>query len=241
LVIMVMIRCPDCGQRVLDIATTCPQCHRVLLQNPLETHDWGTLRVCGRCHKHIERDAAVCPYCGHRVRAARLAARVVAVLVGVAVLTAAGVAAWRSGIVDSVLSALAAGRPAAHTAAPVATPEPVMPAAPEPAEVTAAPIVAAAPGDSSPAADEEAPPPPPPAAAPRPVPPAASGLVRRWVGEWANVRTARDVTSEVVRVLAPNVAVDVGDLRQGWWALHLNGTFVGYIANSVLRREPTQS
>jgi RNA polymerase subunit RPABC4/transcription elongation factor Spt4 len=234
---MVMIRCPDCGQRVLDIATSCPQCHRVLLQNPLETHDWGTLRECGRCHKHIERDAAVCPYCGHHVRAARLAARVVAVLVVLAVLTAAGFAAWRSGVLDTVLSAVAAGRPASHAPPPVATPEPVVPATPEPAEVTAAPIVAAAPGDSPTAAEAEAPPTPPPAAAP----PAASGLVRRWVGEWANVRTARDVTSQVVRVLAPNVAVEVGDMRRGWWALYLDGTFVGYIANSVLRTEPGRS
>jgi len=68
----------------------------------------------------------------------------------------------------------------------------------------------------------------------------AAGLVSRWTGEWANVRSARDTTSEVVRVLAPNVAIEVGDRRQGWWALYLGGAFVGYIANSVLRTDPAQ-
>jgi hypothetical protein len=57
--IMVMIRCPSCGQHVLDVASSCPKCRRVLIQNPLETHDWGALRACGRCGKHIAREVVL--------------------------------------------------------------------------------------------------------------------------------------------------------------------------------------
>jgi RNA polymerase subunit RPABC4/transcription elongation factor Spt4 len=226
---MVMIRCPNCGQRALDIATTCPQCHSILIQNPLETHNWGTLRECGRCHKHIERGADVCPYCGHRVRATRLAARSVAAVAGLAVLAAAGVAAWRSGVVDSLRGALGANRPAPEAAAPVIDPAPVLPPPAGAAEVVVAPITAAGPAE-----------PPPPGAVAAAAPAPAFGLVTRWTGEWANVRSARDTTSEVVRVLAPNVAIEVGDMRRGWWALYVGGAFVGYIANSVLRTDPAQ-
>ena len=234
---MVMIRCPNCGQRALDIATTCPQCHSILIQNPLETHNWGALRECGRCHKHIERGAAVCPYCGHRVRAARVAARTVAAVAGLAVLVAAGVAAWRSGVVESLRGALGADRPAPEAAAPVIDPAPVLLPPAGAAEVVVAPITAAGPADSV-ATPEPTPPRATATAAAVPTP--ASGLVTRWTGEWANVRSARDTTSEVVRVLAPNVAIEVGDRRQGWWALYLGGAFVGYIANSVLRTDPAQ-
>ncbi len=234
---MVMIRCPHCGARALDIATTCPQCHRVLIQNPLETHDWGALRECGRCHKHIERDAVLCPYCGHRVRAARLAGWTAAAIAGLVVLVAAGFAAWRSGVVTSIRDVLGADRPTVQASPPPAAAEPESLPVTAPVEVVASPIMAALPVDSTPAAEPRprTPPPPVPAAA------TAAGLVRRWTSEWANVRAARDVTSQVVRVLAPNLAVEVSDMRQGWWALYADGALVGYIANSVLRTEPVQS
>jgi len=237
---MVMIRCPHCGARALDIATSCPQCHRVLIQNPLETHNWGALRECGRCHKHIERDAVLCPYCGHRVRAARLAGRTAAAAAALVVVVAGGVAAWRSGLVRSVRDALVAERPAVQVSPPpAAEPESLPASAPAQAQIVASPILAGLPVDSAPTVEPR--PPQPSAARPAGMGAQTASLVRRWTSEWANVRAARDVTSEVVRVLAPNLAVEVGDMRQGWWALYANGALVGYIANSVLRTEPVQS
>jgi len=234
---MVMIRCPECGHRVLDVATTCPQCHRVLLQNPLETHNWGTLRECGRCHKHIEREAVRCPYCGHHIRAARTAGRIALGVILAAALIAAGVMAWRSGIVGSVREAITPTRPAPRDTAFPAPPTPADEPTPAPAEVMVPPIVAVAPEPAAArpgragAADASEPPRAPRTAAPPP------NLLTRWTGDWANVRADRNVESAIVRVLAPNAEVLVGEMRAGWWAVYANGALVGYIANSLLRTE----
>jgi RNA polymerase subunit RPABC4/transcription elongation factor Spt4 len=243
---MVMIRCPDCGQSVLDIASSCPKCGRVLIQNPLETHDWASLRACGRCGKHIDRDVPLCPYCGHKVRAARIAQRVAIAAVALAVAAAAGVGLWRSGMLDSVWEAArAGGRPAASpplTAETAAVP-PLLAQDTVPPQAT--PILAAVPdtavgdtgaaGAPAPARSVTADPATRTADA---APPVRRGLVTRWTTEWANVRAARSVESAVVQVLPPGRAVEVREMRQGWWALHAGGAVVGYVANSVLTTDP---
>ncbi|MDH4044596.1 MAG: SH3 domain-containing protein [Gemmatimonadota bacterium] len=237
-----MIRCPGCGQHVLDIASSCPKCHRVLIQNPLETHDWGSLQACGRCGKHIARDAALCPYCGHRVQAARLARRI-AFSVGALVVTiAAVIGLWRSGMV-------AAARDALRRPAPVAAPTPALEPAPAvldsqvaletPQEPEARPIVAAIPGNA--VADTTAPPLRPTVSPVRPAPRSNPvNLVVRWTVEWANVRSGRSVESPIVRVLPPGSAVEVRAMSQGWWEVYADGDFTGYIANSVLTPNPPE-
>jgi len=237
---MVMIRCPNCGQRVLDVATACPQCHQVLLQNPLETHNWGALRECGRCHKHIDRDAIVCPYCGHRVRAARVATRIIAGLFLVVVLVAAVIAAFRAGIVSAVREAFVRPAPASEASpAPLRTPPGPALAEPQP-EVTVPPVIAAVPESTTTEERPPAPTPQPTAQTPTEVASPAA-LVTRWTVEWANVRAERTVESPVVRVLAPNVRIQVADMRGGWWALYDGGAVVGFVANSLLRPAPLQS
>jgi hypothetical protein len=59
-------------------------------------------------------------------------------------------------------------------------------------------------------------------------------LVTRWTTEWTNVRAARSVEAAVVQVLPPGRAIEVREMRQGWWELHAGGVVVGYVANSVL-------
>lgn len=237
---MVMIRCPECGQRALDVASVCPKCGHVLIQNPLETHDWGTLRECGRCGKHIERDAVICPYCGHHVRAARLAWRTTFSVAGVALAVALGIAAWRTGLMGSIRQAFRSPRPAAveprATGPGPAIALPVADSAAEPTSDTApaAPVAAAAPDTATPPATVALRQPrrePAPASRPR-------DLVSRWTIEWANVRAARSVESTVVQVLPPGRAVEVREMRQGWWTLYAGGSVVGYIANSVLSATP---
>lgn len=241
---MVMIRCPDCGQHVLDVASSCPKCHRVLIQNPLETHGWGNLRVCGRCGKHIPRDIQVCPFCGHHVRLLRRI-RLTAAAVGALVLAVGVVGvAWRAGILHLP------ARP--ESPAPRSAVAPVEPAT----EPVAAPLVVAAPDTTgarstdttrAAAATRTT---PPPALLPRPVgtPPASPAqdtpgervpfLVTRWTVDWANIREDRSIESRQVRVLAPGIPIEVGNIRGGWWAVWENGHRLGYVANSVLTTEP---
>jgi rRNA maturation protein Nop10 len=235
---MVMIRCPDCGQRTLDVASSCPKCGRVLIQNPLETHNWGMLRSCGRCGKHIERDLAICPFCGHHVRAALLAGRVALGTGVVVVVAVAAVVLWRSGLLGLRGDGRRpAGGPVAVAQRP---PEPAsLPTLPAADSVVATPIVAAPPATA--ARDTAAARPPTPGRpirAPDPSVPRPRDLVTRWTLEWANVRAARSMEASVVQVLPPGRAIEVREMRQGWWAVHADGTVLGYIANSVLTTQP---
>jgi ribosomal protein L37E len=215
---MVMITCPNCGQHVLDVASACPKCGHVLMQNALETGDDTRLTPCRRCGKHIDRDASRCPFCGHHVRRSRLLRHGAGGLAAVAVVAAGVVLLVHQGILPSPSNRPSRGEPAAAAAPRAAPPRPDT-------VVRTAPIVVA----------------PPETSAPRAAPPAASvpvGLRVKWTTEWANVRADRTVTSPVVRVLAPGARVEIGDLESGWWALYEGGAAIGYVANSLLSDAP---
>ena len=228
---MVMIRCPGCGHSALDVASTCPHCGHILLQNPLETGDASPLVGCSRCGKHIDRDVAVCPYCGHHVRRVRLVRRTTVAVVVVTAAVIGLVAAFRSGIMRFP-TRTEAPTPASAAAVPpaVAQPEPEIPV--EAAPIRAAPPV---PADTAPPRAARAP------APERAEPPAGSPPVNaaaRWTADWANVRETRSADAAVVRVLRPGLRVTVTDLRNGWWAVFMDGSQLGYIANSVLTTTP---
>jgi RNA polymerase subunit RPABC4/transcription elongation factor Spt4 len=223
---MVMIACPQCGQRMLDVASSCPKCGHVLMQNPLEAGAAAKLRACERCGKHIERDAIVCPFCGWHVQRARTVRRV-AWTVGPVLVVVAGVALL---LQRGVLQLPRWTFP--HRAPPIAA----TPAdAPPPAPVTARPLVVDAQAPApSPAATLPA-----PAAAPPPSPRVATAELQvRWTTEWANVRAERTVASAVIRVLSPGARVAIGDPSGGWWAVYIDGAPVGFIANSLLGPSP---
>jgi ribosomal protein L37E len=232
---MVMIRCPNCGQRTLDVASKCPKCGHVLLQNPLEASAQSDLVSCRRCGKHIDRRTAVCPYCGHHVSRARKLMRAGWVFAGLAVVAAAGYGAWRGGYLEALIPKQT---PAAATAP--SPQEPVSQAPP-----TAQPIVVL-PVDSGRAADSVATAPPTPqttapettAPSPSPVADPPGSFLVRWTSEWANVRESRSIDSPVVRVLAPGSEVRVARMRDGWWEYYESGAMRGYIANSVLGADP---
>jgi ribosomal protein L37E len=213
---MVMIRCPSCGQRTLDVASKCPKCGHVLLQNPLETSAGSDLVSCRRCGKHISRDAAVCPFCGHHLRRSRQAAATAWALFALAAAGAAGWGAYRAGYLDWLVPPPDPASPAAVSTAPAAEPDTTPP--------NAAPIVVPPP-DTTPSRPSRT-------ADTQPVP--AGSIRTRWTTEWANVRQDRSIQSAVVRVLAPGVEVSVAGLRDGWWEYYEDGAVRGYIANSVL-------
>jgi len=234
---MVMITCPQCGQHVLDVASSCPKCGHVLMQNPLETGDGARLASCRRCGKHIERDADRCPFCGYPVRRSRLVRRSVAGLAVVAVVVGGLAMLARKGILPGPPWRSRGGGPAE-----VATTRHSAPPRPD-SPVTAAPLVAVAPAETTARARTDLAPPPPPvmlaAPAPRAEPPLPA-LSAKWTAEWANVRADRTIESAVIQVLAPGRRVQIADLEGGWWAVYENGVRIGYIANSVLGDAPTR-
>jgi predicted RNA-binding Zn-ribbon protein involved in translation (DUF1610 family) len=226
---MTYIRCPQCGQRALSVATVCPKCGFVLAQNPMQLGRESGLVACHSCGKMMDRDATECPYCGHRPGWWTGTRVGIATAIAV-VLVAAGIMAVRALVPhgearppSEVISApqplptvedstrIAASHPDT-VAATVATAA-VVP--------TGRPIVAA--------------PPPAEAATPRPAP---AGLVARWTVTWVNLREGRDTVSAVVRIYQPDTRIEVADPRGGWWTVYENGVVVGYIAGSELREEP---
>lgn len=86
------------------------------------------------------------------------------------------------------------------------------------------------------------PPPPDTATAgrrPRPSPPLATGVRNtRWSIDWVNVREGRGVDNAIVTVLRPGVQVQLADQRGGWWAVYLDGTFVGYASGALFGFDP---
>jgi predicted RNA-binding Zn-ribbon protein involved in translation (DUF1610 family) len=222
---MVMIRCPSCGKSVLDVASACPHCGHVLMQNPLEARPGGPLHECRRCGKHIDRAATVCPYCGHHLRRAQIARRVAWSVLGVAAVVVAVAIVLRSGIIRLPHPTPQAAQPAPASATPESAPS---------RPVAAAPRVVPEPAPAE-SARVAAPPPVPPTV----ITPAPGGLRQtRWTTDWANVREERSVEARVVRVLSPGVRIQVADQRAGWWEVYLDGSRVGFIANSLLAREP---
>ncbi len=232
---MVMIACPHCGQRVLDVASSCPKCGHVLIQNPLEAGDGTRLTACRRCGKHIDRDAVQCPFCGCHVRRSRLVRRGVGGLAAVAVVVGGLVVLARVGVLHGPPWRSNGVGPAEATT----TPHPVPPS-PE-STVTAAPLVVG-PAETITARPDSAPP-PLPAVRATPTPraePRLPALSAKWTAEWANVRADRTIESAVTRVLPPGARVEIGDLEGGWWAVYENGVRIGYIANSVLGDTPAR-
>lgn len=231
---MVMITCPRCGQHALDVASACPKCGHVLMQNPLETGDGTRLTSCRRCGKHIDRGAVLCPFCGHHARRSKLLRRGAWGLVATAAAVGGGVALARAGVLRSLPWNLRRAAPSAEVTGPPRQ------APPPDTQVSAAPIVAAAPDTTPARADSAARQPRGEARATPALPPRASpaSLRVKWTAEWANVREERSVDSPVVRVLAPGVRVEIGDPDRGWWAVFENDAVIGYIANSVLSESP---
>jgi uncharacterized protein YgiM (DUF1202 family) len=61
----------------------------------------------------------------------------------------------------------------------------------------------------------------------------------RWSSTWVNVREGRGGSSPVVQTLQPGQRLQVDKLENGWWAVYLDGRFVGYVAdNLLLERSP---
>ena len=208
---MALIDCPQCGQKVLSIASSCPKCGYQIGQQRSQLQRRGVSTSCRNCEQDVSARARVCPHCGVRNPGRRVRWWLAAVVGAALVATFTIPALWTRMGSNATLSP----SPETETAVLPETSVTVVETTPPPTEA-AQPVAPPAPIDAQ--------------LGPAPGPDAQL----RWTLTWVNVRDARSPESEVVRVLNPGERVTVGDRARGWWMVYIDGAAVGYVANSVL-------
>jgi hypothetical protein len=213
---MAFIKCPECGQTALSIASVCPKCGYLLMQHTPPHGSTDALHRCPRCDKYVDRHAPRCAYCAFPIALWRKARWGMLAVVGLVIVLAA---IWGFG----TLKPTSPVQPIAQTPAPV-VPTP-MPSEPEDTTpVVAAPIVVdtltprAGPSDST----------------PQPAPIDTIATVDRWVVTWANLREGPGLDQPVIRILLPGERVRVAPASRGFAAVYGTEGFDGYVAVSLL-------
>ena len=205
---MALIKCPECGQAVLSVASQCPSCSRRLEPEPGKLAEPGELTQCRKCGELLTRRSRRCPHCNHVQSARRWVVAGAATLTLVLVIAIVFIVGMSE---PAVLPASAGSPPVMSIVQPV--PERTfdsaaiaMPVTP-PAD-TAARVVSTLP------------------------------TVKRWTTNWANVRLGRTRESAVVVILQPGQEIDVGDRRGGWWTVYEADSVVGFVAGNLLATAP---
>ncbi len=206
---MALIKCPKCDQTVLSVASVCPHCSHHLGQEPGASVEDNELVQCRHCNELMTRRAKVCPHCG-RIQHGKGA--MVAVGLAAVIVLAVGVLIIR------------AGNDSGDSALPIVVRPPA-----QPQPTVASPVQAPADSAAAPEPVSESP-------AQRPMPRVAT--VSRFAQEWANVRTGRDLSAEIVAILRPSQEVAVADRRAGWWSVYLGDSLVGFVSANLLDTIP---
>ncbi len=224
---MPLMACPQCGQNVSSLASVCPKCAYSLREQRLKDGQMGPQITCRKCGQKISAKANVCPHCGvdfpkHTFNLLLVVVPVAAILIVFAIvkMLPAG-----SGSTDSV------GAPPPLAAEPpeitppqteVVIVDSAVPSVPDSID-RAEPIVAQIPPRAPERTDQ------------------AVSSTTRWTANWVNVRRDPRPTAPVEQQLNPGVRVDVGRYEAGFWEVFLDGRRLGYVANSLLLREPPEN
>ena len=221
---MPLMACPQCGQNVSSLASVCPKCSFSLREQRLKENQQGPQIVCRKCGHKIAAKANVCPHCGvdFPKKTFNLLLAAVPIVAIIFLFTI-----FRLLPDGSVSTGSAAAPPPLTTEPPVITPpqtdvfleDPLEQSRPE-SVVRAAPIIV----DT-----------PPPIAVPEDT---SVGPSTRWTADWVNVRMGPVPNAQVEQQLRPGVRVEVGNFEAGFWEVYLDGLRLGYVANSLLLREP---
>ncbi len=207
---MALIDCPQCGHKVLSVASTCPKCGFSLSeQRKKEAHFSKNVR-CKNCRREIAPASRICPHCGEVRPVRRYKPWPAVAVLGV------GIIATASLILRSAGSESRQSEQPTTVVQPQPTPPDTTPIdSAEPDSVPMAePIIAA------------------PAVAPTEI--ATPSTLTRWTSDWANVRAGRGMQDSILRVLRPGQPVAVADLESGWWAVYIEGRRVGFVSQSLL-------
>lgn len=222
---MPLMACPQCGQNVSSLASVCPMCSYSLREQRLKDGQLGPQISCRKCGQTISAKANVCPHCGVDFPRRTFNLLLVAIPVGLIL------------IVVVVIKLIPEG---SSSSEPIIVPPPL---AAEPPEITLpqTDIVledSAALTSSDSLARAE------PIVAQTPVvtiqADTAVSATTRWTATWVNVRRDPRPNAPVEQQLNPSVRVEVGRFVAGFWEVFLDGRRLGYVANSLLLREPPE-
>ncbi len=200
---MALIKCPECGQTVLSVASLCPHCSHRLGQEPGQLVEPNDLMHCRHCNELMTRRAQRCPHCGLKQR-------------GKGPIVVAGLAAVIVLVVGAFI--IRAGSTGGDFALPIVAAPPAQPKVVLPVQ---------APVDSAVAPDS-----------PDQFPQPSVATVSRIAQEWANVRTGRNLSADIVAILRPGQEVAVADRRGGWWSVYLGDSLVGFVSANLLDTIP---
>jgi len=215
---MALIKCPQCGQTVLSIASKCPKCSHLLLQARAQGDD-HEFTHCRRCEKIIPRSVAICEYCGYPQLARRRLRIAVGLVLAAVAIAAAVIGASR--LMGPRESETVGSQPTARVVQ--ATTE----------DTTARDTVPVAP----PIEAQRVPTPAPPPTTPETASPVADASMR-WAVDWANVREGPGTDYPIVGVLRPGTPVTAASRRRGWWLVSVDGSELGYVARDLLTDQP---
>jgi RNA polymerase subunit RPABC4/transcription elongation factor Spt4 len=221
---MTLIKCPQCSQTVLSVASVCPKCGFLLLQAPPPHGEERAFVTCRRCDKVIPRGAQTCQYCGYPQRFRRRLRIVGAVVLALAALAVGfiGFGLWRPSVDQS-----------ANEERPVTPPA----VTPQPAPVEAEVSVTPPPATAQAVPDTTRPTPATPTTSPTPPASTRSGIratLSQWTVTWANVRDAPALEGAIVGILRPGSQINGVRVPGGWWAVYSGDSLVGYVASSLL-------
>lgn len=223
---MPLMACPQCGQNVSSLASVCPKCSYSLREQRLKQGQLGPQVTCRKCGQLISAKANVCPHCGIDFPKRSFNLVFVAIPVVVVLLVFAIVKMVPAGNSEPISGA---APPPLSAAPPEITPpqtavqlvDSAQPASTE-AVVRAEPIVVETPAVVR---------------APRDT---SVRSTTRWTSTWVNVRRDPSPTAHIEQQLNPGVRVEVGRFQSGFWEVFLDGRLLGYVANSLLLREPPE-
>lgn len=225
---MPLMSCPQCGKSVSSLASMCPNCSCALREKRLKESQLGPQIKCRKCGHKISAMANVCPHCGvdfpkrsfNLVLAAIPAGAIILIVVLVRLFPSDAAIPEPTGTPQS-----SATQPSdSAQQQPDEVVETLGEAPGQDSILRAPPMVVDAPPVTAEATGNQ-----------------AANRTSRWTATWVNVRSEPRRDGPMVQILDPGIRLEVGNFVAGFWEVFLEGRRLGYVANSLLLREPPAS
>jgi len=221
---MALINCPQCGHKVMSVASTCPKCGFSLSEQRKKDAHFSKTVQCKNCRREIAPGSRICPHCGDVRPVRRYKPWPMLTVLGLAIVTVASLILW-SGRQEG-------SQP--EEPRQVAQAQPTPPDTPETDSTTSDST------ESEPTAADSIPVATPIVAAPAIDSADTTATVMKWTADWANVRSGRGMLDSIVHILRPGQPVQVADLEDSWWAVFQDGRRIGFVSRTLILDQPPQ-